>query len=635
MLRLAIFLLVAGSCALPCRALAQLGLHEVADVSAPMYVTHAGDERLFIVERTGRILIHTPAGGVDPVPFLDIAPLVDPNGEGGLLSIAFHPDHASNGAFYVHYTRTSAPLHSVVARYLVSADPDVADPNSAVILIDELQPFPNHNGGQLQFGPNDGYLYVGLGDGGGSGDPGCRAQRNDERLGNILRIDADPNLPTYAIPPDNPFGGAGEPPAEVWALGLRNPWRFSFDRATGDLWIGDVGQSSWEEIDMQPAASPGGENYGWKVMEGLSCFDPDPDCPVSTPSCFDASYTDPVHVYARQGFPNDCSVTGGFVYRGSAIPELVGDYVFGDYCTGNVRALSYDGAAWQSRDLLSAGFGLTSFGEDASGELYLMVGDKVLRLTSQFQTKAQRQCSQTLLRGHQRVSKASAKDLRVCVRDGAAGKLAGTIEACAGADRKGKVARAQQKLADQAARRCAVPPLVGPEDAAAVNATAAQTPGDLLHDAFGPDLDAATASKAAEPARWKCQTDVVRGLERCLAGRLKEFGRCAKDDLGDDQPDTDALLALCMERDPKGRVAKLCDAAVGKLGAKVIPKSCVAKGADLSDSFPGCASDDPATVAACLERSSACRVCLALDQAGDLDADCDAIDDGVSNTSCQ
>lgn len=624
----------------PCRALAQFGLEEVADVSEPMFVTHAGDERLFIVERQGRILIHTRAGGVDPVPFLDIQGLVDPNGEGGLLSAAFHPDFASNGAFFVYYTRTSAPLHSVVARYTVSADPDVADPNSAAVLLDEPQPFTNHNGGQLQFGPNDGYLYVSLGDGGSGGDPGCRAQRNDNLLGNVLRLDADPSLgaaPYYAIPADNPFGGAGEPPAEVWATGLRNPWRFSFDRATGDLWIGDVGQGSWEEVDMQPAASAGGENYGWKVMEGRACFDPDPidvDCPVSTPSCSDPTYTEPVYDYPNLGFPDECAVTGGFVYRGNRIPELRGSYVFGDYCSGQVWALDFDAGAWRRTDLLGAGFGLTSFGEDAQGELYLTVGDRVFRLTSPFQTKGQRACSKALMEGYERVAKGTAADLRSCLQDGAKGALGTTIEACSAADRRGKLARAQQKTHDRAARRCDVLPDVGPEDAAAVNAAAAQTPRDLLHDALGLDLDAATADAATEPVRWQCQRAVVRALEQCMRERLGEFARCARADFSDDQPDTDASLEFCMERDPKRRVARKCDATLGPIGKKLLPKRCVARGADLSEAFPGCASDDPATVAACLERRSVCRVCLGLNQAGDLAADCDEVDDGLANTSC-
>lgn len=638
MRRLAPCLLLAACCALPCAALAQLGTERIATLDEPIYMTHAGDERLFIVERDGRVLIWTPTGGVDPVPFLDIRGLVDEAGEGGLLSIAFDPDYATNGAFFVSYTRSSAPLHSVVARYLVSAgDPDLADPNSAAILFDEMQPFDNHNGGQIQFGPNDGMLYFATGDGGSGGDPGCRAQRDDDLLGNVLRVDADPNLavaPFYAIPPDNPFGGLGEPPAEVWATGLRNPWRFSFDRATGDLWIGDVGQGSWEEVDRQPASSPGGENYGWKVMEGFACFDPDlidPDCPVSTPSCFDPAYTEPVYAYPRLGFPDDCAVTGGFVYRGSRIPSLQGAYVFGDYCSGRLWALEFSGGSWQRRDLISVGFGLTSFGEDAAGELYLAVDDEVLRL-AQFQTRAQARCSQTLLRGGERVARTASRQFRRCMSDGARGKLAGTIEACLSSDPKGRIARAQQKNLAQQARRCATPPDVGPDDAATLDAASAGLPADALHDAFGADLDAAVADSRAESATWKCQKDVSAALEQCLAERLKAFGRCARDELADDEPDTEAALELCMERDPKGRVTRRCDAGRSRIG-KLLPK-CQGRGVDLSDAFPGCASDDPAIVGACLEAASACRTCLALNDGGGLAADCDDLDDGLANASC-
>jgi hypothetical protein len=355
---------------------------------------------------------------------------------------------------------------------------------------------------------------------------------------------------------------------------------------------------------------------------------------VQTPSCFDPAYTDPVHAYRRVGFPDACAVTGGFVYRGSRVPELQGAYVFGDYCTGEVWGLEFDGAAWRRSDLLEAGFGLTSFGEDADGELYVMVGDKVLRLTSSFQTRAQRRCSRALLRSYERVSRTADKDARACLRDGARGRLAGTIETCTTSDRKRKVARAQQKTLDQAERHCALTPAVGPEDAATVNRAALQTPRDLLHDTLGADLDAAIADAAREPARWRCQRDVARALGQCLKGRLGEFSRCVRADFADDQPDSDASLERCMERDPKGRVARACDAAIGRIATRVLPRSCVARGADLSDAFPGCASDDATTVAACLEQSGACRVCLGLNQAGDLAADCDRIDDGAANSSC-
>src|SRR5688500_7703494 len=228
-------------------------------------VTHAGDARLFVTLRDGRVVI-VAGSSVRATPFLDLRGQVSQTGERGLLSTAFHPRHAENGLFFVYYSNLSG--ESVVALFRVGADPDRADPASARTLLTISQPFINHQGGQMAFGP-DGYLYVGLGDGGAANDPACRAQRDDTLLGKLLRLDVDANAgapPFYGIPAGNPFRGPGNPPDEIWASGLRNPWRFSFDRLTGDLWIGDVGQGQREEIDFQPAGSGGGENYGWKVM---------------------------------------------------------------------------------------------------------------------------------------------------------------------------------------------------------------------------------------------------------------------------------------------------------------------------------------------------------------------------------
>lgn len=368
-----------------------ISLELVTTVDTPVYVAHAGDGRIFIVEQPGSIRIYSETQGLRITPFLDIRDKVAFSGERGLFSVAFHPDYANNGFFYVNYTRTDGG--SVIERYAVSSgDENLADPNSGRTLLAVAQPFTNHNGGQLQFGPDDGYLYVGMGDGGSSGDPGCRAQRSDTLLGKMLRIDVDQNInqaPFFGIPTDNPFAGTNDPnalvPDEVWAFGVRNPWRFSFDRLTGDLYIADVGQSAREELDLQPAGSAGGENYGWKVMEGDLCFDPDPldaDCPAGTPSCFDAAYTAPIHVYTHEN--GNCSVTGGYVYRGTTIPSLQARYVFGDYCTSIIWALEETGpGVWTATKLLDhEEFGLTSFGEDQAGELYVTIADEVLRLVS-------------------------------------------------------------------------------------------------------------------------------------------------------------------------------------------------------------------------------------------------------------
>ncbi len=330
------------------------------------YITHAGDDRLFLVLRTGRIVILS-GGAVSSQPFLDIHTLTSVDVERGLLSMAFHPRYAENGFFFIAYTNVRGDV--VIARYQVSSDPNRADPASVHVLLALPHPLPMHNGGQLQFGP-DGYLYVGLGDGGGSFDPDCRSQNGGELVGKILRLDVDQNVstpPFYGIPPDNPFRGPGDPADEVWAMGLRNPWRFSFDRETGDLWIGDVGQGRREEVDFQPASSRGGENYGWKVMEGTVCSTTG-SCPASTPPCNSTAYTDPVLEFDHVNY---CAVTGGYVYRGTRLPQLQGAYLFGDFCTGTIWAASRQGTGFTVRSLTGEVPRVTTFGQDKDGELYV------------------------------------------------------------------------------------------------------------------------------------------------------------------------------------------------------------------------------------------------------------------------
>lgn len=339
-----------------------LELEPITDeLDQPVHVTHAGDGsgRLFVVEKAGTIRIVTD-GTVNPLPFLDLTPLVGSAGsEQGLLSVAFHPDYETNGYFYVNYTDLDGD--TVVARYSVSANPDVADPNSDETILTLDQPAANHNGGLLLFGP-DGYLYVGTGDGGSAGDPWGNAQNPDVLFGKMLRLDVDGAEP-YTIPPDNPFVDDPMARDEVWALGLRNPWRYSFDRTTNDLWIGDVGQGAWEEVDLQPAGSPGGENYGWDVMEGTHCFEPSVGCDRS-------GLTLPVVEYGHTG--GNCSVTGGYVYRGAAFPSLAGVYFFGDYCSGRIWSLSREGDSdWTMTEVLDTDHQISSFGEDEAGELYL------------------------------------------------------------------------------------------------------------------------------------------------------------------------------------------------------------------------------------------------------------------------
>ena len=305
-----------------------------------------GSGRLFIIEKYGVIRI-LKDGLVLQQPFLNIEDRVnDTSNEMGLLGFAFHPDFEQNGYFYVNYT--GAGGHTRISRFQASGDS--ADPNSEQVLMVIEQPFPNHNGGAVAFGP-DGYLYLGLGDGGSAGDPFKNGQNPNVKLGKILRIDIDNGDP-YSIPSDNPFG------SEIWAYGLRNPWRISFDKANGDLWIGDVGQGEWEEIDYLPAGSPGGANFGWSIMEGNHGYDGQPDLSLLLP-------------VAEYNHEFGCSVTGGYVYRGS-MPEWNGVYLFGDYCSGTVWGVLPADGQWQSQALFEAGVTITSFGQDDAGEVYLL-----------------------------------------------------------------------------------------------------------------------------------------------------------------------------------------------------------------------------------------------------------------------
>lgn len=319
----------------------------ISGLDRPVDVQSAfdGSGRLFIIEKYGAIRIYKE-GQLHPQPFLNIDDRVNNRGnEMGLLGLAFHPNYERNGYFYVNYT--GAGGHTFISRFQASGD--TADPNSESILLTVNQPFPNHNGGALAFGPDD-FLYIGLGDGGSGGDPQKNGQNKGSLLGKILRIDVNNGDP-YSIPADNPFGN------EVWAYGLRNPWRMSFDRATGDLWIGDVGQNQYEEIDYLPAGSPGGANFGWSLMEGNHGYDtvvPQPGLLL------------PAVEYSHDF---GCSVTGGYVYRGS-MPEWNGVYLYGDYCSGTIWGLIPVDGQWKSQVLFEAAATITSFGEDESGELY-------------------------------------------------------------------------------------------------------------------------------------------------------------------------------------------------------------------------------------------------------------------------
>ncbi len=330
-----------------------------ADFNQPVDIRPAGDGsgRLFVAEKGGLIRIWHE-GRILATPFLDIRDRTDGSGyEQGLLGLAFHPRYAENGLFFINYTDKSGD--TVIARYQVSAsDPNTADPASATTLLEVRQPYPNHNGGGLAFGP-DGYLYIGLGDGGLANDPGERAQNPEQILGKLLRLNVDEGA-LYSIPPDNPYASGGGRP-EVWALGLRNPWRFAFDALTGDLYIADVGQSAYEEINYLPAGSPPGANFGWDFREGLQPFEGSPPAGLA--------FVDPVAVYGREF---GCSVTGGVVYRGAALPEFSGVYLYADHCSGIIWGLlrQPDGG-WQNEILFQLDVDAASFGVDEDGEVYL------------------------------------------------------------------------------------------------------------------------------------------------------------------------------------------------------------------------------------------------------------------------
>ncbi|HWN70268.1 MAG TPA: PQQ-dependent sugar dehydrogenase, partial [Haliangium sp.] len=355
------------------------------DIDKPVFVTSPpGDPRLFVVEKCGTIRI-IENEQVLAKPFLDISVLAaDPEhqrvncdgDEEGLLGMAFHPGYSSNGRFFVNYIEQpggNETRNTVVAQYQVSSDRNVAELTEKRIIVFG-QPQANHNAGMLAFGP-DGYLYIGTGDGGGAGDPQGNGQNVTAILGSMLRLDVNV-AGAYEIPSSNPFAtsadGPTDPRPEIWAKGLRNPWRYSFDRETGDLYIGDVGQGDWEEINVQPASSRGGENYGWDILEGEHCY------PDTVTDCNRANMVEPVAEYPHVDVDanhRDKSVTGGYVYRGRCLPDIRGWYFYADYGSARIRSFEYrDGAAQNNRILEGVNFGerIVSFGEDAAGELYVI-----------------------------------------------------------------------------------------------------------------------------------------------------------------------------------------------------------------------------------------------------------------------
>jgi glucose/arabinose dehydrogenase len=348
-----------------------IALNEVArGLKQPVHLTHAGDGsgRLFVVEQEGNIRI-IENGKLLATPFLDIRERVSSGGERGLLSVAFHPRYMENGLFYVNYTTRDDGLHTIVSEYR-RITPQSADQASERVLLKIKQPFSNHNGGQLAFGP-DNYLYIGMGDGGAANDPDNHGQRTETLLGALLRIDIDRRSAAqpYGIPADNPFRGKPGFREEIWAYGLRNPWRFSFDAGSHWLYLADVGQDDEEEIDVIRK----GGNYGWNTMEGNICT------PAVSRSCKQAGLELPIYVYPH---PEGFSITGGFVYRGSAIAGLCGVYVYGDYSTQRIWGLRYNGRkVTRQRQLLKTRHAISSFGQDGQFELYVVDhGGKIMKI---------------------------------------------------------------------------------------------------------------------------------------------------------------------------------------------------------------------------------------------------------------
>ncbi len=342
-------------------------LTEIANTGA-LDIKHAGDgsNRLFLAQQAGVIRVVSNNQLLE-TPFMDISDRVRVGQERGLLSIAFPPDFETDGQFYAFYTNSDG--NTILSRF--DSDGQTGDPDSEQIVLDVFQPMPNHNGGRLEFGP-DGMLYLGLGDGGGANDTMDNAQNDRTLLGKLIRIDVESGAQTYAIPTDNPFVNDPTVNSEIWAKGLRNPWRMAFDRDTGDLYIADVGQELLEEISVQPASSGGGENYGWNIREGMSCF--------GGGNCDTTGLTDPVFDYSHAE-TGGCSITGGQVYRGPDYPALQGMYIYGDFCAGTIWGLQNVGGQWQNQLLIESGMSVFTFGEDERGNVYLSADNRLFLIS--------------------------------------------------------------------------------------------------------------------------------------------------------------------------------------------------------------------------------------------------------------
>ncbi|HTO53028.1 MAG TPA: PQQ-dependent sugar dehydrogenase [Myxococcota bacterium] len=623
----------------------------VTTAEAPSYLADPGDGRFFITQLDGHVRIFQNGTlQSDADAFLDLSSSVvfGAAGEGGMHSMAFDPSFSTNHFVYVEYTRQGSgdsALETVIERFTVDPnDPNHADLASAHIVLTQQSPpnhgdpgaFSNHKGGQLQFGP-DGFLYFAFGDGGNANDPNCFSQKRDVLYGKMLRIDpsgddfpGDPNE-NYAIPPSNPFVAGNDPNSpyrgEIYDLGLRNPYRFSFDRMTGAMWIADVGQDTREEVDLDSppmTSGHGGLNFGWKVREGTTCHTPNPqaaNCPAYVFDCNNfEDFTDPVNEYDHTVGQ---TIIGGYVYRGAA-NDWQGRYIFGDHGNSKIFALTKNGQTFTRTEIPAAGVtSPISFGEDHLGELYVLSQDggvfKIRFDLPSGPSKDQKNCIGKLNDGFTNVADAESSLIRSCIDQFASGKLSTTVAACYVPNEK--IAKLEGKNDTLDVDRCQVsPPPFGYNGTDAGNERATAVDEQTVLNVpltFSPD---AVILKANDKVGASCQKAVIKAAAACSKARREEFVRCKKAGLKLDSFTSSADLATCLGQDPKQRVLKACDSG-GKLGA-AITKSCVNKGVDLTTAFPGCAAADAATLSGCIDFSAKCQTCLLFKDADGLDVDC-------------
>ena len=617
----------------------------VSGANTPMYAVDRGDGTLFVVERGG--LIRIANGGTLQAPsdaFLDISGQVDGEGEGGLLSMVLDPNFASNRRFFIAYTRTGtggSPMETVIASYQTKLDdPNHADTGTVKEVLTQLSPvggqYINHKGGTLLFSPVDHLLYYGLGDGGGAGDQNCNAQTGSTLLGKIIRIDpngSDPKAghPTYGIPADNPFAKAtdGTRP-EIWALGVRNPFRYSFDASNGDLWIGDVGQDLFEEID-RAGASQTPLNYGWKIWEADSCYAANPAnesaspsaCPAATTKCTNdqnghAGYTFPVFNYKHDG--GSKAIVGGYVYRGAAT-QWRGKYIFADFEENEIWVLRGS----QRVVVSNAVNGPVAFSEDHTGELMVVgLGDgNVYRMHFEAlgMPKIQARCVVKLNQDFAGLADFESSKIRSCIDQGARGKA--PVGSCIGADPKGALAKRQAKIASDDTKLCvASPPDFGYGGAGSGSEAAVGSEQDLFDNVFG-DPNSAIPLKTTDRNTVVCQESVTKALAACQHARRAEFLRCKAKGLADMSiTSADELASNCLDAAPTSAITRACDGATGAIAMRVIPKACKKPGVDLSVAFPGCGTADPGTLAQCLDHTSQCETCLLFNDADALGTSC-------------